>query len=162
MLRRSTSSLLPLNADVKLSVVCHTAMLCCDFPLQCMAIGTCYLKSCTGPVVSVPGSTLGLLPDIPGRGPPPVRKQQSISITRASEETSTHPNISLRVDFRSYNRTELTERKPVPRACVVLCCAVLCCVVLCCVVRCGAVALWIALTCRVTGRSRAAMPLRAR
>ena len=54
----------------KCNIACYNHERCTAFVLHG---DTCYLKSCTEPVVPVPGSTLGLLPPSPGRGPPPVR-----------------------------------------------------------------------------------------
>lgn len=56
------------------NIACYANPLCSAFVLH---TGTCYLKSCSGPIVPVAGSTVGLLPATPGRGPPPVSSLQN-------------------------------------------------------------------------------------
>ena len=56
------------------NIACYANPLCSAFVLH---TGTCYLKSCSGPIVPAVGSTVGLLPATPGRGPPPVSNPQN-------------------------------------------------------------------------------------
>lgn len=64
----------PLINQSACNIACYANPLCSAFVLH---TGTCYLKSCSGPIVPAPGSTVGLLPTTPGRGPPPVSSLQN-------------------------------------------------------------------------------------